>query len=375
MTTQTVAVPHDVKDWTAVRQRWAARTPTELRIRCEELGGREWLVDGLFPARSLGIVVGASGLGKSPLLYQLSLCVASGRPFLGRDVRQGRVLYLDHENGVGQVHEILDSLSQHVHLDALPNDLLLWNLNDAAEDFGKKEHGTIDMIRELEPALVVIDSLGSWMPQMEEKNSNTSLAYRGLRKVMSDCGTSVIAVHHLKKPSMESGTNRGSLEEESCRPWFHQARGASALITGSDVRIGVDEPRKSRSGVNWLGEPLAEPASDNRIQSEAAALVMRGFARISGETPLTYLARVYDENGDPLGYEPLAGPDLLSDPHQREKFDKLPPTFRFKDAQRIYDRAAQATTDFLKKCIGLGILRKRTGAYEKIETSGVSGVK
>jgi len=51
------------------------------------------------PSRSVNILVGDSGLGKSPLVYQLGISVATGVPFLGRETRKGRVVIADNENG------------------------------------------------------------------------------------------------------------------------------------------------------------------------------------------------------------------------------------------------------------------------------------
>src|SRR5579859_235175 len=50
------------------------------------------LVQGLIPPRSVNILVGDSGIGKSPLVYQLGLAVASGTPFLDLPVTPAKVL-------------------------------------------------------------------------------------------------------------------------------------------------------------------------------------------------------------------------------------------------------------------------------------------
>ena len=73
-------------------KRWGLRTPEGLRIRARELGASEYLVKELLPARSIAFLLGDSGLGKSPLVYQLAICVAAGVPFLGCATRQGSVV-------------------------------------------------------------------------------------------------------------------------------------------------------------------------------------------------------------------------------------------------------------------------------------------
>jgi hypothetical protein len=157
-------------------------------------------------------------------------------------------------------------------------------------------------------------------------------------------------VHHPKKPSDKPDQRYGSLEDGNVRMWFHQARGARALINGCDVRLGVDEPG---CGSLNLGE------------REQVALVFGGFKRVTGEIPVVHLARVMDEQGEPMGYRQITGLGMLN-PEQAEAFGKLPSAFRFKEARAAYGRQGQATTDFLKKCLAVGLLRKSGEHYEKL---------
>ena len=62
--------------------------------------------------------------------------------------------------------------------------------------------------------------------------------------------------------------------------------------------------------------------------------------------------------GEPLGYRQLAGPELLFNSDQEECFGRLKESSTFKDVQITYERGPQATSDFLKKCVAAGIVRK-----------------
>ena len=344
-----------------LRRKWGVRTPDELRKRSQELGG-DYLIEGMMPNRSLGVVIGDSGLGKSPLLYQMALCVAAGVPFLGNKTRPGRVLCLDFENGLAQVNEMVSRLTQHLELEKEPENLLLWNFNDYSSEYSR--HTVLDMIREFEPKLAIIDSLTGYHPEIEEKNALAMRCYQEFRKIIQECGCAIIGVHHIRKPSDNPNFRPKPLEDATLRHWFNQARGPRALINGSDVRLGVDEPH--------LGSLPQE-----------VALVMRGFERVRGEIPFFYLARVLDDDGEPLGYRRVTGSSLLP-ANQRQAFKKLPETFRFKEAKGVYDKGDQATMDFLKKCSSLGLLdHVPRGPYVKASTeeespspdSGQSGIR
>jgi len=339
------------------------RRYADLKLRCAELGCDQWLIDGLLQERSLGLLVGDSGLGKSPLLYQMGICVAAPVAFLGRKVKQGPVLILDFENGLGQLREMIDSIARFLGLTGVPNDLLLWNYNDCNPQFGQKGHTALDLIRETNPVLTIIDSISSLYPDIEEKNSAATRAYQLFRQLMRECGTSILASHHVKKPPEHRNDNPPSLEGTNIRRWFRQARGAGALINACDVRLGVDVLSK-RSDLCVEGN-----------RREEIALVMGGFVRLRGQISTTYIARVRDETGEPLGYRTVSGPRLLFNQSQEDAFAALTPSFRFKDAQHKYKKGPQATSDFLGKLVALGLIRKLERHYEKIAIpAGASGV-
>ena len=58
----------------------------------------EWIVEGMFPRKSLILWAGADGTGKTYLAKKLAIEVALGGEFLGRPCGKDDVLYLDYEN-------------------------------------------------------------------------------------------------------------------------------------------------------------------------------------------------------------------------------------------------------------------------------------
>ena len=190
-----------VIDPTAIlRRNYDINTPAELKRRHQRLRQEgEFLIAGLIPRRTVGIVVGDSGIGKSPLLYQAAMCAAAGVPFLGRPTTKGPVLYLDFENGVGQVDEMLDRLAGSLGLAEPPEALLSWNANDA-----QTQPGGIDLpsiLKDLKPSWLIVDSLSAFHPEAEEKASYATRLLTGLRTFVREHGLWVTLVHHLKKTS------------------------------------------------------------------------------------------------------------------------------------------------------------------------------
>jgi putative DNA primase/helicase len=333
------------------KEKHNVHTTTELNAQLKILGDNSYIVEGMIPARSLGLLVGDSGIGKSAYLYQMALCVTAGTSFLGHAVTRGKVLYCDFENGLPDVDTIISGLMRHLGLTTRPTSrrLLLWNFNDPLLEGRFKREDVLQMVRDFRPSLAIVDSLSSYHPDAERNNPAAARTLRELRATIRDSGASIICVHHIRKSSTKKNEAPEPLEGDM-RRWFQEPRGAGALINASDVRIGVAEPRSAR------------PGKDN----EEIAFLTRGFARVHGEIPTSYIARSLDNSGMPLGYTKLAGVHLLFNLEQEAAYHRLPKSFRFKGARQAYGKASQSTDNFLKKCIALDILRKTHEGYTKI---------
>jgi hypothetical protein len=343
-------------DITALRKRWGLHTPDTLRVRAQELGGSDYLIKGLLPRRSVAILLGDSGLGKSPLMYQGGLCVATGMSFLGCETRKGRVVLCDFENGIADIHELVERISTHLGLSKPPDDFYVWTLNDCLPRYGQPGNNLMNMLKDLRPDLAIVDSLGSYRPEAEEKNSTATLLLQEFRCLARECGTTTWGVHHRRKQSRKADESAGPLERANLRQWFQDARGASSLINNADIRLGVDEP------------DLSAAAKDD------VALVLRGFGRVRGEIGPLYLARTIDEAGEPLGYRVLIGPELLMNNEQEAAFRLLPARFSFAEAKNVYKRSDQPTRNWLLRCISLRIVQQLgRGSYEKAQSDGASG--
>ena len=360
-----------VSQATVWRQRWGLQSAATLRVRVGELGGSIYLVDGLLPARSISLVLGDSGLGKSPLMYQLAICVAAGLPFLGRSTLQARVLMADFENGIGEVIEMIETISGYLGLSGPPGEdqLLVWPASDCSPRYGQSGHTLLDMLGDVRPHLAIIDSLGSYDPTAEGKNPPANLLLKDFRRLAQEHNTATVFVHHRRKLARKSDEQAGPLESAELRRWFQDSRGASALITGSDVRLGVDLPGDQVD----LAEALALARTPGTAREETA-LVLRGFGRVRGEIGPWRLARAYDEDGDPLGYRSLCSAELLFNPEQQRALAQLGDRFTTGEARAAYRREDQATSDWLNKCARLGLVRKTGwGRWEKLRDSGGSG--
>lgn len=179
----------------------------------------DWVVEDLAVANEAQVVAGDGGVGKSFITMAMALAV-SGRDdtFLGLPIKKhGPVLYVDEENSAAialqRLHALGYDKKRHAALE------YIWY---AGVDLLNEPEKLLEEALEIEPALVVIDSL-SRVTLGAEENSNpdmTRLMRGGVIPIARDTGASVMLVHHTDKDG------RGP-------------RGASAIRNSADQVISV----------------------------------------------------------------------------------------------------------------------------------------
>jgi hypothetical protein len=299
------------------------------------------LVEGLIPRRAVTFLIGDSGLGKSPLAYQLGLCVAAGAPFAGRKTDPGLVIMIDYENGLEEGQNRRNQIASFLGLKKPPKDFLVWSPDYARDGSVNIELACDEAPRK--PSLIIVDSLRSHDPHFE-KNEYAGEKMNQLNKLAYRYGTAILVIHHTRKPDRERPV--ASLDDDDTRvmQWLREAAGSGSLINQSHTRIAVD-------------------ALDGRSNIDAA-LILRWYRKMRGESGPLYLERVCDESGEPFGYRPQTDVRLLGNADQEAAFRKLPERFEFKDAKQIYGRADDPTRKWLQKCISLGLVKQiRRGQY------------
>ena len=334
-------------------------TPSDLDKFCSESAKKAFVVDNLIARGSLGLVAGDSGLGKSPLFYQLGICVAAGIHWLDFPTKKGTVVYVDLENGELESKCIRDNLLRHLGLASCPDGFL--TVYSSSLDLKC-------LVARVNPDLIVIDTLRAYDPTFEADNTRAGLALQGFRAIAHETGAAILLIHHTRKPSDQKPPP--ALEDTPAIEWLNSACGARALVNQTDFRLGLD----ARVGFGRAVLAASHPEITDEI-----SLVFRGHVRVHGEVGPLYVARVFDD-GQPIGYRRASGVELLCNADQQTAFAKLPAQFSFKLAKEIYGRRDQATCDFLEKCCRLGIAQKKNkGLYVKVKLitgspTGVTGV-
>ncbi len=324
-------------------------TPATLVAAVKSQKSQPYLIEGIVRRKSVNLLVGDSGLGKTPLAIQAGLCVAAGVPFLRMNVEKGRVLYCDAESDLAGFSETVETIVRFLTLKTAPDDFMCWSPNwndgkDVSETYADWSMKLVARVQTFKPTLVVVDSLRMFWPKAETKNADAADMLTRLKKVSRNTGATWLICHHRRKVNQQAYVPP---LDENPHAWFQEAAGAHGLVNQSDTRLGV---------VPHDGQ---------------ADLLLAGFVRGTGAIAPLDLARVVGEDGSPIGYRLLRGVEHLN-PDDRVVFEKLATKFRFKDAQATMGgNSGSNATRFLKKCVSLGIARKEDAEYVKTAQSPI----
>lgn len=182
----------------------------------------DWIVDGIIPPHTAGILAGDSGVGKTWLMLDLAIAIASGTPWLGQfDVRQGTVLIVDEENAELLLRVRMLMLLKGRGLDAknVPIHFAIGNAVDLAPVKGKRGEPIMSestrrlgkTINKIKPRLVMFDSLVRVNSAKENDSTEMSKVFSVVKGLMDRTGIACIFAHHTRKGRSQSGQDiRGS---------------------------------------------------------------------------------------------------------------------------------------------------------------------
>ena len=179
---------------------------------------RAWHVPGLVPARTVTLLGGDGGVGKSLLALQLAIATAAALPWVGQDVRAGRVLYFSAEDDRDELHRRVDQIAifYGIALGRLSN-LMLWPLAD--EDAvmvtgapGQALQATTrwDELKRLvvdqQPSLVVLDSLADIYSANENDRGHVRQFVNLLRGMVMPFNAALVLLAHPSLTGLSSGS-------------------------------------------------------------------------------------------------------------------------------------------------------------------------
>jgi RecA-family ATPase len=251
---------------------------------------RQWLVLDLVPCRTVTMLGGDGGTGKSLLALQLAVAAAAGRQWIGQETAQGRALFISAEDDDDELHrrlaDILDANGlefgdlDNLTLRSLAGEDALM----AALDAKTNALVTTDLYAEIDdqlaaerPAVLFLDTLADLHCGNENNRAHARQFIGMLRRlaIRHDC-----AVILLAHPSL-TGMNNGS------------------GLSGSTAWNGSV---RSRLYLERVASDGYEPNPDARVLTTKKA----NYSRTGTEIALTWQAGVFVPDAPETGVDRMA---------------------------------------------------------------------
>lgn len=154
---------------------------------------------GLAPGK-ISAIGGYGGTGKGPLLTLTALCIASGLPLLGHEVKRGRVVYFDFETGrLARIRIARMARALGLDLEQLAKDCWLVFVDASGKRVDEKWlEECEELVELLEPALVCLDSYTSAVPGDQNESTYADQAF-ALGAISNTHDVTVLVTMHENK--------------------------------------------------------------------------------------------------------------------------------------------------------------------------------
>lgn len=203
----------------------------------------------------IGMVQSVTNIGKTTLLLNLSISLATGREFppLCEEGQPRKVLYIDYETPVTKFRDDLLMMAGGLsgeQREAFDSNFFSYNLIDPTTDEVRLSDPTgmgrmLQTVQLVQPDLIIIDTISQAFPSVGE-NDNTEL----MNKLLVPLGalarkgnSALLFAHHIGKQKAEEGQARDDV---------HRSRGGSAYGGAARVIIQLDQTRANTEVGTWL---------------------------------------------------------------------------------------------------------------------------
>ncbi|MEM5312754.1 AAA family ATPase [Paraburkholderia sp. JHI869] len=233
----------------------------------------DFIIGDLLPP-GLTFIAGRPKQGKSLLCLGMALSIASGVPFWGRDVRQGRVLYLDLESANWRVYERVKKTGMEVPSGMTfffdwrrGNRQALFDVLDARSDV----------------RLIVIDVWRKFalpQPRHVDAYEHEQEELQWLSKLGTERGISLLAVGHtVKNPSVDNDV-------------FAGVGGSSAITGNSDAVMLLRREGEDGRVLYMQGRDLGEAAYRLRLDDHLCFHCLGDASLYASDAELRYLLAI-----------------------------------------------------------------------------------
>ena len=195
--------------WVRELQPWRPRRPQSrfgalsVKDAIKYAANHDWLVDDLIEAKGTFAFAGNSQSGKTFQVIELAFCVATGRKYWGRDVKQGLVVYQVGEGEDGFMKRLAGHMqdrgieAEGLPLEVLPRKINLFSGEDDTNDLIKAAKD-LEAYYGIPLRMIVIDTYNKATRGANEiSGQDVGKINERLERIMTECNCAVGVVDHL----------------------------------------------------------------------------------------------------------------------------------------------------------------------------------
>jgi KaiC/GvpD/RAD55 family RecA-like ATPase len=230
-----------------------------------------WIIPGFLPAASVVLLGAGGGSGKTTLCYQLAKHIATGEQWSDFPVVKGKVLIISTDESSHDTKEKLQTIDYANVPRGGVSFIRFWRFTqvDLLED----------KIRQLEPSLVIIDSLTSTTAGIgaDRTSSSAGDCLYELRDIAEKYECSFIVLHHLNKnDEFRDSTTYVDNVSEAWMLTKDPERRDDFILTYKKSRSsfqGRAVLRRKLEGYKWTLEGRLDTPCDWNVEQRAARFV------------------------------------------------------------------------------------------------------
>jgi hypothetical protein len=187
------------------------------------------LIEGLLSVDSKMIIAGPSKAGKSFLLIELAIAVAEGAQWLGRQCRQGRVLYVNLELHKDSFTRRLAAIYSHMKFNGPQHYSFIdrWNLRGYAEPMDKLAPKLIRRAKGKGYSVIIVDPIYKVLTGDENNAKDMGEFTCYFDRIAHECDCAIVFCHHHSKGSQ--GDKRS----------MDRASGSGVFIRDTDALVDM----------------------------------------------------------------------------------------------------------------------------------------
>lgn len=219
---------------------------------------RQWLLGHWLLRGEVTAIIAPGGTGKSTISGTIALCLASGRPLLGKSLPQGpqAVWIFNLEDGIDELerqmaaacafHNIRpDDCGDRLHLDSGLGQPLCTAIEDR-DGFALVEEVFEQLaatIRERQIAAVIVDPFVSSHAVQENSNGAIDAIAKRWKRLAQEAACAVVLVHHTKKLGGREVTAEDGRGAVALRDAARVVLPINAMSPAEAEELGITDPQ------------------------------------------------------------------------------------------------------------------------------------